>query len=47
MKIIKIFIETLEEILDEEGMERIKEGMKEIEKGDFIKARMNEIDGLI
>jgi len=46
MKITEI-IETLEEILDDEGMKRIKEGMNEIERGDFIKADISEIDGLL
>ena len=40
-------IETLEEILDEESMKRIKRGMEEIEKGDFVKATIDEIDDII
>jgi len=40
-------IETLEEILDDEAMKRIKEGMKEIERGEFIKANINEIDEIL
>jgi len=46
-KINASIIETLEEILDEEGMERIKEGIKEIERGDFVKADINEIDDIL
>ena len=46
-KINASIIETLEEILDEEGMERIKEGMKEIERGSFIKADIDEIDDIL
>jgi len=46
-KINASIIETLEEILDEEGMERIKEGMKEIERGDFVKADIDEIDEIL
>ena len=46
-KINASIIETLEEILDEEGMERIKEGIKEIEGGNFIKADINEIDEIL
>ncbi len=46
-KINASIIETLEEILDDEGMERIKEGMKEIERGDFIKADLDEIDEIL
>jgi len=30
-----------------EGMERIKEGIKEIERGDFVKADINEIDDIL
>ena len=40
-------IETLEEILDEESMERIKKGMEEIEKGELIEARIDEIDKIL
>jgi len=40
-------IETLEEILDEEGMKRIKEGIKEIERRDFVKADIDEIDDIL
>jgi len=40
-------IETLEEILDEESMERIKKGMEEIEKGEFIEAGIDEIDKIL
>ena len=46
-KINASIIETLEEILDEEGMERIKEGIKEIERGDIVKADINEIDDIL
>ncbi|MBC7080814.1 MAG: hypothetical protein H5T44_00955 [Thermoplasmatales archaeon] len=40
-------IETLEEVLDEESMKRIKKGMEEIEKGEFVKASINEIDEIL
>ena len=36
-------IETLEELLDRESLERIKRGMSEIEKGEFIKAELGDI----
>ena len=40
-------IETLEEVLDEESMKRIKKGMEEIEKGGFVKASIDEIDEIL
>lgn len=40
-------IETLEEVLDEESMKRIKRGVEEIEKGEFVKASIDEIDEIL
>ncbi len=40
-------IETIEEILDEEALRRIKKGLQEINKGEIIEAEIDEVDKIL